>query len=151
MDKEMGKDGIHEPSITKVKGKVVEVVRSAQRGGVETHVRDLIEYAVEAGYEVTLVSLANVEPDKKFMDLGIEIIKLNDSMWMSGRSFKTVYPLYRLLKRIRPDVVHSHGTRPILIGSMAARLAGVGNIISTVHNSYKLMGFNYDGTIRRYA
>jgi glycosyltransferase involved in cell wall biosynthesis len=44
--------------------------------------------------------------------------------------------LTRLLRRIRPDVVHTHNPKPGLYGRLAARLARVPVVVNTVHGLY---------------
>jgi glycosyltransferase involved in cell wall biosynthesis len=134
--------------------KIVEIVRSAQYGGVETHVYDLLQHGIKYGYDMKLISLTNVPPNESFQRLGVEIILLPDSQWMSGslmtninRSISNAYKLYETLKHMQPDIVHLHGTRPIFIGSIAAKCARINNIISTVHNSYQLMAITCNGDI----
>lgn len=45
-----------------------------------------------------------------------------------------VFKLYRWLRKLRPDVVHTHLTQAGVIGRLAARLAGVPVIVHTVHS-----------------
>lgn len=125
---------------------VAQVVRSAQHGGIETHVYELIKAGIDAGYRMVLISLADAKVDERFRALGIEIITLNDTMGMSVKSISNVFTLYKALKRLKPDVVHSHGTRPIFAGPVAAYLAGIKKIVTTVHNSYRLMSIRDDGS-----
>lgn len=122
--------------------KIAIIVRSAQTGGVENHVHDILSHCRHNGYEAVLISLANVPVARKFKDLGIDIVKLNDRMWMSKRSVSNIIPLIRALRKIDPDIVHVHGARPIFIGSIAARLAGISNVVATLHGSVKLMAFD---------
>lgn len=122
--------------------KLVLVVRSAQIGGVENHVYEILKGAKSFGYAPVLVSLADVVVAKKFMDLNIEIKVLKDKMAMSARSISIIYPLYKIFKEVAPDIIHLHGTRPIFIGSVAARLARFRKLILTVHGSYRLMAYN---------
>ncbi len=121
---------------------VAIIIRSAQHGGVENHVHDLIKNIKDSNFRPILISLVDEPVSHKFIDLNIDIVYARDQLNMSYFSFINIYYLYKLLKRISPDVVHCHGTRPIFIGSVAAFLAGVRRRILTVHNSYKLMAHN---------
>jgi len=44
--------------------------------------------------------------------------------------------LYRLFRRLRPDIVHTHNPKPGVYGRMAARAAGVPLVINTQHGIY---------------
>lgn len=124
---------------------IVQILRSASYGGVESHVFDLISECIRREMNVTLISLTNVKVNDKFLDLGIPIICLNDTEWMSKKSLINVFSLARELNKLKPRIVHLHGTRPVFIGSIAARIAGITNIVSTSHNSYNLMSLGLDG------
>ncbi len=50
-----------------------------------------------------------------------------------GKDLWSFFELYRLFKKVRPDVVHLNSSKAGGIGALAARLAGVKNIIFTVH------------------
>lgn len=127
--------------------KLALIVRSAQSGGVENHVYEILKKADFFGYTPTLISLSEVTADDKFKKLGIEVILLKDKRTRSFHSLFNIYHLYRVLKKIKPDIVHCHGTRPIFIGTVAARIAGIRNILVTIHNSYKLMTYDNNANI----
>jgi len=40
--------------------------------------------------------------------------------------------LWRLLRRLRPDIVHSHSPKAALLGTLAARIAGVPNVVLSI-------------------
>jgi UDP-N-acetylglucosamine:LPS N-acetylglucosamine transferase len=118
---------------------VYVVLNSANLGGTERSVIDLTKYVIKAGYDIRLISLENHPPSQQFKQLGIEIITLNNSILGSISPLQNIYDLYRAFRKIKPNVVSLHGTRPMVFGGIAAKLAGVRRIIATVHCSYKLM------------
>jgi glycosyltransferase involved in cell wall biosynthesis len=128
--------------------KIVNVVlNGAHLGGVESYVVDLTKYGINAGYDIKVISLENDSPSQQFKQLGIEIITLNNSNFRSVRPLHNIYYLYKTLRKIKPNAVHLHGTRPMVFGGIAAKLAGVRKLIATVHYSYKLMCLRKDGSI----
>jgi glycosyltransferase involved in cell wall biosynthesis len=127
--------------------KVVEIVRSAHYGGVENQVYALLKQMDPQKYRPILISLSDEPVNPRFVELDIEIVTLKDRVVSSYRSFLTLLPLRRVLRKIKPDVVHLHGIRPIFIGSLAARMAGVKTVISTLHASHRDMSMDASGNL----
>lgn len=46
---------------------------------------------------------------------------------------RAFFELIKCFKRLRPDVVHTHSSKTGILGRLAARIAGVPNVIHTVH------------------
>lgn len=95
---------------------LVEFARCADRSRFDLHFlsltgRGVLAPAIEAhGWPVTALNLpAGLRPD-------------------------LVPRLARELRRLRPDLVHSHDDRPLIYGAPAARLAGVGLVVHTRHH-----------------
>lgn len=128
---------------------VVHVIRSAGVGGVETHVRALVASQQILGASPSVVSLSSEPPHKDFRELGCPVITLNDHGDWSYRTALACYALWRTLRRLRPDIVHLHGARPIFVGAIAARLAGCRAILSSLHGAHNLMAVLPDGTVSR--
>jgi glycosyltransferase involved in cell wall biosynthesis len=63
-----------------------------------------------------------------------------------GQDVLALGELTRLLRRLRPDIVHTHNPKPGLYGRIAARLARVPVVVNTVHGLYATED---DGASRR--
>jgi len=53
-----------------------------------------------------------------------------------GQDVMALTELWRLFRRLKPDIVHTHNPKPGLYGRVAARAAGVPGIVNTVHGLY---------------
>jgi glycosyltransferase involved in cell wall biosynthesis len=122
--------------------KVLHILPSLNSGGAERLVLDLLN---------------NFSPDKFSVELllfkskgffydearakGIKVIVLNKKFKLDLINF---FKIYRRIKKISPDIVHTHLGADIY-GSLAAKLAGVKFIVSTEHNvlqnNNKLLNF----------
>src|SRR5581483_2797624 len=48
----------------------------------------------------------------------------------------SLWRLYRVMRRERFTIVHTHNPKPGLLGQLAARLAGVPIVVNTLHGFY---------------
>ena len=53
-----------------------------------------------------------------------------------GQDVMALVELWRLFRRLKPDIVHTHNPKPGLYGRVAARAAGVPGVVNTVHGLY---------------
>ncbi|MFA0308126.1 glycosyltransferase family 4 protein [Vibrio splendidus] len=53
--------------------------------------------------------------------------------------FKALFGIIKILIKVKPDVVHTHSSKPGVLGRIAARLTGVKTVVHTVH------GFAFPG------
>jgi glycosyltransferase involved in cell wall biosynthesis len=53
-----------------------------------------------------------------------------------GQDALALVELWRLFRRLRPDIVHTHNPKPGLYGRLAARAARVPGVVNTVHGLY---------------
>lgn len=90
----------------------------------------------QGGYEVTGVSspgphIAEVEA------AGIRHIPITMSRNFSPLAdLVSLWQLYRMMRRERFTIVHTHNPKPGLLGQLAARMAGVPVVVNTVHGFY---------------
>ncbi len=65
------------------------------------------------------------EITEKFESLGCQVINAG-----TLRHDKLIYSLYKATKKIKPDVICTHFTRPLIIGSTISRLLGIPHVHS---------------------
>ncbi len=86
-----------------------------------------------AGHHVTVATRVSTHGER-IRAAGLELVPID--LGRSGtnplRDLVTLVRLTRLYRRLRPDVVQHIAVKPVLYGSVAARLAGVGAVVNTV-------------------
>ena len=111
------------------RGSVVHVITALNTGGAERQLQWLLEHSRYRGstvalYEGGIVAQAMVRDGHRVDVLG-----------MNGISkFTAMLRLARLLRRLRPEVVHVHLLAAQLWGIPAARLAGIRVVVSSEHS-----------------
>lgn len=90
----------------------------------------------QAGYEVTTISSPG--PDVEFMQAaGIRHLAVPMTRRITPLAdLWALWLLYRLIRRERFTIVHTHNPKPGLLGQLAARMAGVPIIVNTIHGFY---------------
>jgi glycosyltransferase involved in cell wall biosynthesis len=124
-----------------VRAKVFHVITKLELGGaqkvtlmtLERLPREQYQLGLATGPEGLLVDWANQIPDIQRVwipSLIREVRPVQDLLAFLG--------LWRLFRRERPDIVHTHSSKAGILGRWAARLAGVPVIFHTAHG----FGFN---------
>lgn len=67
---------------------------------------------------------------------GVSLISIQIDRKVSISNIKSVYELYKLIRTLKPDIVHVHTPIAAVLGRIAAKLAGVPSIIYTAHGFY---------------
>lgn len=93
----------------------------------------LANYLRRQGLEVLLVSppgpyVAELQA-QGFRWLSWRVSRKNTLPW---QELNSLWALVRLYRRERPDLVHHHTIKPVLYGSLAARLAGVPLLVNSI-------------------
>ncbi|MBZ0258047.1 glycosyltransferase, partial [bacterium] len=126
-----------EPANKKIK--IVRIIARLNVGGPAIHVillthglnpdkfETVLVSGVEAPEEGDMHHLADEKGVKPFIipNLGREL-----NPW---RDINTLWQLYKLIRREKPDIVHTHTAKAGTVGRIAALLAGVPIIIHTFH------------------
>jgi glycosyltransferase involved in cell wall biosynthesis len=92
----------------------------------------------QAGYEVTGISAAgsNVAAIEAAGIRFIPVPMVRASNPTPGADLHVLWHLYSLMRRERFTIVHTHTPKPDLLGQLAARMAGVPIVMSTLHGFY---------------
>ncbi len=116
---------------------VAQIVQHMAPGGIETMVLDLQRksdnpenvhiISLEGNYTEAVTQWPRIEH--------LERVHFLDKQ--PGLSIGTVTGLYRLLKKLNTDVIHSHHVGPLLYGGIAGKLAGCRHI-HTEHDAWHL-------------
>lgn len=98
-----------------------------------SHRLALARAAQEAGYDVTVVTrLSTYGESIKKMGLKVEPINMVRKTRNVIAEVVSLLDIIKIFRRIQPDIVHNVAIRPIIYGSIAARLAGVQGVVNTL-------------------
>ncbi|NPV29982.1 MAG: glycosyltransferase family 4 protein [Firmicutes bacterium] len=94
---------------------------------------ELIRTLTELGHEVTTLGPeAGFEEKLKALGAGYIQIPLERTGLNPLRDFSTLLALVLEMKKLKPDVVFSYAVKPVIYGSLAARVAGVPAVCSMI-------------------
>jgi len=98
-----------------------------------SHRLPLARAARTAGYDVAVATQVTAH-GRDIEAAGLRLLPLR--FRRSGRNpladLATIIALWRIYRRERPDLVHHVSLKPVIYGSIAARLAGVGRIVNAM-------------------
>jgi glycosyltransferase involved in cell wall biosynthesis len=119
--------------------RVMRIISRMNIGGPATHVVLLNAGLDRRGYDCLLVTGSEGANEGSLRDLALSSDLRLAMIPELGREiapwsdFVTVVKLYRLMRRERPHVVHTHTAKAGFVGRIAARLAGVPVVLHTFH------------------
>ncbi len=91
----------------------------------------------DAGYEVVGVSSPGPEvPALEAAGIRHIPVRMTRSPFTPFQDLKALWQLYRLFRRERFTIVHTHNPKPGFLGQIAAKMAGVPIIVNTLHGFY---------------
>jgi glycosyltransferase involved in cell wall biosynthesis len=134
--------------------KILRVIARLNMGGPALHVAYLTEGLGKRGYDTTLVagSLARGEDSMAFVAdaHGVEIVQIEElGREISPlRDLMATIRLAKLIRKERPQILHTHTAKAGTVGRVAARLAGSGRPPIVVHTFHGHVLRGYFGPVR---
>ena len=114
-----------------MKRRVLYVIDGLQIGGAETLMLDLLDAAAARGWAAHVAYFTPGPLASEVSARGVATTQLSSA---GLRDPRAVIRAVRLMRRLRPDVVHTHLTKSDLVGQLAAALAGAPRRILSLHN-----------------
>jgi glycosyltransferase involved in cell wall biosynthesis len=120
------------------KATILQVVE-ANAGGVRCVVEELVKALTGAGYDVTVAysplrGPESAEAARAYAAYGARVVAVPMRRSPHPRSdLSCLLSLRRLMKGGRYDIVHCHSSKAGVLGRIAARLAGVRNVVYSPH------------------
>jgi glycosyltransferase involved in cell wall biosynthesis len=137
--------------------RVVRVIARLNMGGPALHVAYLTAGLRERGYETTLVAgtLAKGEDSMAFVadELGVPVERVEALQREISpfRDMLAILRLARIIRRVRPEILHTHTAKAGAVGRIAAMLAGDARPPIVVHTFHGHVLRGYFGTLRSRA
>jgi glycosyltransferase involved in cell wall biosynthesis len=134
--------------------KILRVIARLNMGGPALHVAYLTEGLTRRGYDTTLVagSLARGEDSMAFVAnaRGVEVVQIDElGREISPlRDLMATIRLARLIRKERPQILHTHTAKAGTVGRVAARLAGSRKPPIVVHTFHGHVLRGYFGPVR---
>lgn len=109
--------------------KVTHIIAGLDIGGAEIALKNIVEYSEKNGFfqnrVISLTGLGKI--GRQLQELGIEVTTLGLHSFL--QTPKIIYKITRILKKQNPDIVQTWMYHSDLIGAVAARFAGIKNIL----------------------
>lgn len=98
-----------------------------------SHRLALAQSLAQKGYEIYIASVAH-ESTAKLLDLGyhFQFIDLERGRTNPFKEAIALYNLIKLIKKLKPSIVHCITVKPVLYGGFAARLCGTPKVVAAI-------------------
>ena len=108
--------------------------------------------AMRQGYQVHIATgLTDKKDELERNGLVVHPLVLDRSSAGLGNAWRTALQLWRTFRAVRPDVVHLVTIKPVLMGGLAARLAGVPAVVAAVSGlGFVFMARGAKAAVRRW-
>lgn len=115
--------------------KILYIVTQSEWGGAQKYVFDLATNLSPDQYEVAVASGGHDELFIKLDEKKVKSYKLKNLVRQINpiKDIKAYFEIKKLIKEIKPDILHLNSSKAGVIGAIAGKHTGVKKIIYTVH------------------
>ncbi len=119
--------------------KIVHIITRLIIGGAQENTVLSCAGQHQSGHDVTLITGPAIGPEGSLMEKaqsqGYRVIVVDEMRRAIHpvRDLRVYWELVRLLREIKPDIVHTHSSKAGIIGRWAARKAGMRGVVHTIH------------------
>lgn len=121
--------------------KVLYIIESLSQGGAERRLINDLKFMDRHKVESAVCVLSgNVFLEKEIVNLGVAVYRMS---LKKLADYRGIFRLMKLIKTVRPDIVHTQLFWSDILGRIAAKLTGVPVVISTIQSSAYEPGNSY--------
>jgi glycosyltransferase involved in cell wall biosynthesis len=114
--------------------RVVHLITKLELGGAQLNTLYTVEHLDPARFDAYLLCGPGGMLQSRLVDRErLVVVPALGREIRPGRDLQALLQLVRLLRSIRPQIVHTHSSKAGILGRMAARLARVPVVVHTVH------------------
>jgi len=115
--------------------KILYVITKSNFGGAQRYVYELATAMKENDYDVTVLAGGNGLLSEKLNEQGINFRTIKNFQRDINplRELLAFVELWKCVREIRPDIIHTNSSKAGFLGALVGRLAGANKIIFTAH------------------
>ncbi|MDD4588559.1 MAG: glycosyltransferase family 4 protein [Heliobacteriaceae bacterium] len=111
--------------------RVLHIIGGGEIGGAEIHILDLARHLSPLEMDFYLCCLFPAPLLQRAQQQGINAVAV---AMRSKLDVFCLWQVFQVVRRLNPEIVHTHGVRANLVGRLAAKMAGVRHTVTTVHS-----------------
>jgi len=112
---------------------VVEMVDGLSSGGAQSLLKLRARHALGMGYRIDVIALRDRDDSNELLSEGVTEVHTFPSPHVFNPA--RIKGICQLLRRLKPDVIHTHLRTSNTIGALCGRLLGI-PVVSTLHSIY---------------
>jgi len=112
---------------------VVEMVDGLSSGGAQSFLKLRARHALDMGYRIDVIALRATEDSSELRSQGVTEVHTFPSPHVFDPA--RIKGICQLLKRLKPDVIHTHLRTSNTVGALCGRLLGI-PVVSTLHSIF---------------